>query len=533
MMASFGVIENFKVKTNQKFLDKASSLEPTLKREIVYPQRLVQAKKADSHEYCVEEIGSLESLKERKFGKDDNVVFDFGDHQVGYVSFTAVPVGSHFDAPAYLHLKFAQVPEELCEDSALYNGWLSKSWIQEEYIHIDILPTRVELPRRYAFRYLQIDVIDTSLKYALKFKDVSCDYASAVAGEQVLPLGSTDEMLNRLDEVGIKTLRDCMQSVFEDGPKRDRRLWLGDLRLQARTNYVTFKNYDLVKRCLYMFAGITFYDGRIGACFFHEPDLQVDDTYLFDYALFFGSALWDYYEASGDLDALVELYPQAMEQIDICARQLGENNVVIDKGDEFWCFLDWGEGLNKQAGAQAVFIYALRYALRLARKLGDDKRVGYLEKLSAVLKNAAIKAFWDEEHEMFASGEERQISWATQIWMVLARVFDKEKSRDLIVRTMRVNPRIRMVTPYMYHHYIDALIRCGEEELALSEMKRYWGEMLRDGADTFWELYNPYSKNESPYGGSIINSYCHAWSCTPTYLLRKFYSKNENFKHLF
>lgn len=26
---------------------------------------------------------------------------------------------------------------------------------------------------------------------------------------------------------------DCMQSVFEDGPKRDRRLWLGDLRLQA------------------------------------------------------------------------------------------------------------------------------------------------------------------------------------------------------------------------------------------------------------------------------------------------------------
>lgn len=67
----------------------------------------------------------------------------------------------------------------------------------------------------------------------------------------------------------------------------------------------------------------------------------------------------------------------------------------------------------------------------------------------------------------------------------MARVFDKEKSRELILHTQQVNPRVRMVTPYMYHHYVDALIRCGEEALALEEMKRYWGEMIRDGADTW------------------------------------------------
>ena len=84
-----------------------------------------------------------------------------------------------------------------------------------------------------------------------------------------------------------------------------------------------------------------------------------------------------------------------------------------------------------------------------------------------------------------------------------------------------------MVTTYMYHHYIDALIRCDEKDLALEEMKRYWGEMIHDGADTFWELYNPYNREESPYGSSMVNSYCHAWSCTPTYFLRKFYMDNE------
>jgi alpha-L-rhamnosidase len=53
-------------------------------------------------------------------------------------------------------------------------------------------------------------------------------------------------------------------------------------------------------------------------------------------------------------------------------------------------------------------------------------------------------------------------------------------------------------------------------------MKTYWGGMIQDGADTFWELYNPQNKEFSPYGSHLINSYCHAWSCTPTYLKRKY-----------
>ncbi len=532
-MASFSRIENFKVRTNQEFLDKAASLEPVLNKRVIRPERIVEIKENQYHDCVADEIADLSKLPDMRFGKGGKVVFDFGDHQVGYVSFVAVPVGSHYDAPAYLRLKFAEVPAELRDDSEDYNGWISSSWIQEEYIHLDILPAAVNLPRRYAFRYMQMEVIDTSPKYRLQFRNVSCDYVSAVELNTVGMLHINDGLLERMDTVSIKTLMDCMQKVFEDGVKRDRRLWLGDLRLQARANYETFKNYDMVKRCLYMFAGMTFADGRIGACFFHEPELRVDDTYLMDYALLFGPALYDYYEASKDRDTLEELYPQAMEQIDICLGELDENHIVVDQGEEFWCFLDWGEGLNKQAGAQAVLIYAMRYGVRMAKALGDEKRAAFLESQMQTLKNAAIHAFWDESLEMFVSGTKRQVSWATQVWMILARVFDKEKSRALILRTMQTNPRVRMVTPYMYHHYIDALIRCGEEELALEEMKRYWGEMIKDGADTFWELYNPYNKHESPYGSSMVNSYCHAWSCTPAYLLRKFYSRNEKFRWLF
>lgn len=522
-MASFSIIENFTTKTNQIFLNKAAVLEPVLHETVFFPKRIVKIEDAGNCRCLVNETSSANALDDMELGRGSKLVIDFGQHCVGYISFQIAPVGCHYDAPAYLRLRFAEAPWELLDDSAAYQGWLSKSWIQEETLHFDILPTDAKLPRRYAFRYMQLEVIDTSQKYRVQFRNLLCRHVSAVTMQDIDPLDAGDTLLNQLDYISAKTLMDCMQSVFEDGPKRDRRLWLGDLRLQARTNYVTFKNYSLVKRCLYLFAGIAFEDGRVGACFFHEPDMQVDDTYLWDYALLFGPTLWDYYEVSGDRETLEDLYQTAMNQIDLCLKTLDENHVVIDKGDEFWCFLDWGEGLNKQAGAHAVLLYAIRYGIKLAEAVADHTRMAYLAEQVRILRDAAIKAFWDEEQGLFISGTERQVSWATQVWMVLARVFDQGKNRALLMRTRQANPDVQMITPYMYHHYIDALIRCGEKALALEEMKRYWGSMIQAGGDTFWELYDPKDLRASPYGAAMMNSYCHGWSCTPAYFLRKYY----------
>ena len=51
-------------------------------------------------------------------------------------------------------------------------------------------------------------------------------------------------------------------------------------------------------------------------------------------------------------------------------------------------------------------------------------------------------------------------------------------------------------------------------------MRNYWGAMVDLDADTFWELFSPSDPDESPYGSPVVNSYCHAWSCAPSYFLR-------------
>jgi len=84
-----------------------------------------------------------------------------------------------------------------------------------------------------------------------------------------------------------------------------------------------------------------------------------------------------------------------------------------------------------------------------------------------------------------------------------------------------VETTIRPTTPYLYHHVVEGLLGANLRQQALALLKEYWGGMVTGGADTFWEVYDPEHPLSSPYGDIHINSYCHAWSCTPTYFLRK------------
>ncbi|ULT58325.1 sugar hydrolase [Neobacillus drentensis] len=515
-------LKNQVIMRNEKFIETAEQLKPQLHETIVKPSSIVQIKAASEviHGCKSEVIAPASSLTDSEYGKKDSVVLDFGDHQVGYLTIKIRPAGSPPDAPLKLKLTIGEMPVEMAEPFENYNGWLSSSWLQEETIFVDVLPAIISLPRRYSFRYVKFEVLDTSPKYKVVFESIECKSVTSANLIEVEKISHEDNELQRMDEISLKTLADCMQDVFEDGPKRDRRLWLGDLRLQALANYQTFGNNELVKRCLYLFAGVPDDNGRVPANVFVAPQLIADDTYLFDYSLFFVSTLHDYYFATSDVETLKELWPTAYCQVELALERLDENHILMDTPD-WWSFIDWQEGLNKQAPSQAVLIYTIKQAIRLAEELKLPEKDCF-EKQLEVIVEATRTHLWDQEQQFFISGSDHQVSWASQIWMVMAGVLTKEENTKLMNRLFAENPVVGIATPYMYHHLIEALIVSGEKEQAITEMKIYWGGMIKDGADTFWELYDPKNKDFSPYGSHLINSYCHAWSCTPTYLIRKY-----------
>ncbi|SPX43468.1 alpha-L-rhamnosidase [Klebsiella pneumoniae] len=75
---------------------------------------------------------------------------------------------------------------------------------------------------------------------------------------------------------------------------------------------------------------------------------------------------------------------------------------------------------------------------------------------------------------MFISGAVRQVSWASQIWLVLAEVGTAGQRQALMRRLQQQPPAIAMNTPYLRHHHIVALLQSGLREEAVAEIKAYF-----------------------------------------------------------
>lgn len=511
-------IDAVMVKDNA-FILKAKQLQPKIYQKKISPQKIISLINDPSaiHHWSSKIVSDTNDYLNQSFHSGDSFIIDFGQHNVGYLSFLCESTGSPPDAPAHIKLTFGETLCEIAEPFSQYQGWLSKSWLQQHDEYIDILPAKINLSRRYCFRYLKIDIVSLSPKYQILFKDITFNTVSS-APEHCLSYQSSDPLLAKIDQVSIHTLRNCMQDVFEDGPKRDRRLWLGDLRLQALVNNVTFQQHDLVRRCLYLFASHRREDDLVSSNVFVKPDIIADDTFLFDYSLLFVDVLYDYFNQTNDRQTVKELWPIALQQIEINLKRCDAQGLVQDS-DDWWSFIDWHEKLNKQGASQGVLIYCLDKACRLSQHFQPDITQALNQKLDLVKK--AAQTLWDEQAGFYTSGEQKQISFATQIWMVLADVGDLAHQQKLLTQLITTPPEIGMNTPYLRHHYILALFKTGMKQQAIDEIKAYWGKMVEFGADTFWELFDPNDLNYSPYGSKIINSYCHAWSCTPAWFIRQ------------
>jgi alpha-L-rhamnosidase len=500
---------------------RAERLKPALHEITQQPKSLVRAV-ADPSRYLrwrMEPDGTPESLAGKTFRAGESFIVDFGGHRTGYLSFALEGVGRSVDAPTRLRATFGEVPGDVAEPLHPYKGTLSEGWLPEEIITVDYLPQKVRMPRRYAFRYVKIEVIATAPNYAARFSGFEA-HAVTSATATIAPLAdSVPEKLRRIDEVSIATLRDCMQTVFEDGPRRDQRLWIGDLRLQALTNYATYRNFDLVRRCMYLLAAFPREDGLLHADVFEKPRPTASGDVCLDYAALFVAVLADYVKASGDMATGKELWRVAQRQLEIVGKNLNGAGLFVDPGT-VWIFVDWQPALEHTAAMHGILLYCYRRGRELAHALGDERAASAYDAVIARMTAAGRAAFYDEGRKVFVSGAKRQVSWASQAWLVLAGVATGETAAAALKNAMADANSIRPGAPYMYHYVVSALLECGQKPEAAKLIEEYWGAMVEDGADTFWEVFDPANSRLSPYGDVHINSFCHAWSCTPAYFLR-------------
>lgn len=503
------------------WLAKAEAAMPKLIRTPMLPVAVVKAEKdaACFQGWKIVPTGKPESVFNKPLNPGDSFILDFGQHFTGQFTLSLRHFEIPVDAPVRLQFIFGEVPAEVAEPFDPYTGSLTRSWLQDEIVNFDIVPQTVTLPRRYAFRYVKVTVVSCSKHGKFGFSDIRAEGISSADETKLLPFRAKSLDDAALDRVALRTLRDCMQTVLEDGPKRDRRLWLGDLRLQAQANYVSYRNYEVVKRSLYILAGTATDKGLVGTCSFERPVPVRGGNSIFDYTALFAPTVLEYLEASADRATAEDLWPLVLKQLDFTLEPVNADGLFIPpKG--WWLFIDWHRTLDKQASEHAIILYGLHATLKLAEKLGKVKEASFISQIIPRMEDSARKHLWDEAQGLFISGPKREVSYASQAWMVLAGVPSATQAKRAMSTVIRSDRAEKPVTPYMHHYVVVALHTAGLHDEAWQYVRNYWGGMIKKGADTFWEVYVPDDDFLSPYNSHLMNSYCHAWSCTPTYLLR-------------
>lgn len=506
------------------WLKEAAASMPELRRTEHHPVRIVRSV-ADSTAFQgwrMEPSEPIEALYASSLKQRRKVIVDMGEHMTGYFSLRVNHTGMPADAPIRLRITFAEVPAELNTPFDPYPGGLSRAWLQDETVTVMRLPATVRIERRVACRYVMIEVLAQS-SFDFRVEDITLEAVTSASGEAPALAEGTDPMIRRIYDTGLKTLSECMQTVYEDGPKRDQRLWIGDLYLESLANACSFGNHALTRRCLYLLAALADEDGWLHATVYEYPQPEPQyNQHTMDYSLLYGVALLEYLKATGDMTTARELWPVVARQIEIARTYLKDYLYDMQKQPQWWLVFDWKDDLDRHASVQGLMTFAVERGWELAQMVGRERDVRDWPDLVKRMRRASRRAFYYADAGVVVSGLQRQVSYLSQVWMILSGTLTPKEGARAMTAVLNDPTACRPGSPYAYHYVIEALIACGMRDEAREQLLEYWGGMVGRGADTFWEVYDPMDDCKSPYGFYPVNSYCHAWSCTPVYFINTY-----------
>lgn len=364
-----------------------------------------------------------------------------------------------------------------------------------------------------AFRYVRVKQAT-----GVSIDSVSMRYEFADVKER----GSftcSDPEINRIYDVARYTFQLNTREFFIDGIKRDRWVWSGDAYQSYLMNYYSYFDNATVERTMLALRG-------------KDPVTAHINT-IMDYTLYWFLGIYDYYLYTGDKRFIGQHYDRMRSLMDYVLNRRNKDGLLEwMPGD--WIFIDWAAGLSKKGEVsfeQLLFARSLETMALCADIAGDPTGAAQYKKLSDELKQKLFQIYWNKEkqalvHSRVDGKQTDNVTRYANMFSIFFGYFNQEQ-RQAVKTSVLLNDKVqRITTPYMRFYELEALCALGEQSFVLKEMKDYWGGMLKLGATSFWEEYNPTKSgldHYAMYGRKFGKSLCHAWGASPIYLLGKYY----------
>ncbi len=357
-----------------------------------------------------------------------------------------------------------------------------------------------------AFRYIFIKGGSPSLK-------VSADY-------EYLPLerrGSfrcDNELFNKIWDVCAYTFHLNCREGFLDGIKRDRWVWGGDAYQCNHINNYLFFDPDIEQRTNIALVGKDPVDHHING--------------IVDYSFLYIIGLYEHYFTHGDVAFLKQIYSKAVQLMKFCETRLNSDG-FIEGAPADWTFIDWSsiDKTGAVAAEQMLCVKAYESMSKIAEVIGENGQE-WAEK-SALMKQRIDKFFWDEEKgayiDSYSSGK-RNVTRHANIFAIMFKIADAEKVESIVKNVIKNDDITKITTPYFEGYELDVLASLGDFGFIEDMLDSYWGGMIRLGATTIWEGYDPTqsgARHYQMYWQRYDKSLCHAWGSTPIYLFGRYY----------
>lgn len=383
-----------------------------------------------------------------------------------------------------------------------------------DYLDIDLAQKKDSImPLSKAFRY-----VNYQSEGNVSADSVSMLYEYAPVTERG-SFKSSDSELNKIYDVAKYTFHLNTREFFIDGIKRDRWVWSGDAYQSYLMNYYSFFDAPTVKRTLLAQRG-------------KDPVTAHINT-IMDYSFYWFLGIYDYYKFTGDQKFVQDIYPRMQSLMTYIDGRKNKNGLLEwMPGD--WIFIDWADKLSKDGEVsfeQLLYARSLETMALCAKLANDTEGIAKYDKQAKELKSKIFELYWNQNKSALVHSriDDKQTDNVTRYANMFGIFFDyfTPEQKLAVKKNVLLNDHIaKITTPYMRFYELEALCAMGEQPYVLKEMKNYWGGMLKLGATSFWEEYNPDKKGTehlAMYGRPFGKSLCHAWGASPIYLLGKYY----------
>ena len=384
--------------------------------------------------------------------------------------------------------------------------------------------------RRLGGRYIQLNF--TNVKSPVVIHSAGM-LRAIYPVEQTARLSLGDSLDKKIYETSIRTLRECMHDTFEDCPWREQGLYGFDSRNQGLFGYSVFKNgnYRFVKASLRLLGDSLGEDGILSIC-------ALTDTKNFripSFTLFWVVFVAEYVLYSGDIDFAKEILPKIKKVTDEYFKNYDGSPIKRIIGENYWNFYDWkgilaGEHFGEHFSAETdvlcniIAAFAVKKAISIATAAEDKEYIVKLKELAKRLKETVNTYFYDEKtglYKTLLNGD--HTCQHAQAFALLTGIAINPKACEKALLNPPEGMEVVALSTSQFKY--EALLKNRKNyAFVLDEVRRIWGNMLYDGATTFYET-------EEGVRDLMAGSLCHGWSAVPIYVYEKifgnFYDKEN------